>query len=159
VKRNVFTENAFIDNTEQVGVQGTGDFSGNDWAAAGVGNYWSDFSGYDADRDGVGDIPYKLDDLYSEMADDHPELRFFTNTPAARAVDQAAVMFPVLRPRPKVEDPYPLIAMPQFEAPSGSDSVGGTSLLLVATAMLLLGLVIVMVGRSGTRRSRGSRAP
>lgn len=157
VKRNVFSENAFVDNTEQVGVQGTGAFSGNDWAAGGVGNYWSDFSGYDADRDGIGDIAYKLDDLYSEMADDHPELRFFTNTPAARAVDQAALMFPVLRPRPKVEDPSPLVMMPSFETTSEPDSLGGASLALVSGMMLALGLLIVVVGRTGTRRSRRSQ--
>lgn len=158
VKRNAFSENAFIDNGEQVGVQGTGQFSGNEWAIDGVGNYWSDFSGYDADRDGIGDIPYKLDDLYSEMADDHPELRFFSNTPAARAVDQAALMFPVLRPRPKVEDPSPLVSMPAFEAPGGSERAGGAVLALVSAAMLAVGLLIVTAGTAKSRRSTRSRA-
>jgi nitrous oxidase accessory protein len=144
VKRNHFTGNAFIDNGEQVGVQGTGEFSGNTWTTAGVGNYWSDFAGYDADGDGVGDVPYLLDDLYSELTDDHPSLQFFDQTPASQAVDLAARMFPVFRPRPKVEDTAPLVHMPVLPTvvPGATDRsplpTAATSLLLIATAAGLL---------------------
>ncbi len=150
VKRNHFSGNAFVDNGEQVGITGTGQFSGNTWSTEGVGNYWSDFAGYDADGDGIGDVPYLLDDLYSELTDDHPELLFFSDTPAARAVDVAAQMFPVFRPRPKVEDTAPLIRMP--ELPATISGGGGRSPLPTAATSLLLvalaaGLLLVARGR------------
>jgi nitrous oxidase accessory protein len=89
-------------------------------------------------------VPYLLDDLYSELTDDHPSLQFFDQTPASQAVDLAARMFPVFRPRPKVEDTAPLVHMPVLPTvvPGATDRsplpTAATSLLLIATAAGLL---------------------
>ena len=144
VKRNVFHENAFIDNGEQVGLTGTGSFNGNAWSLDGVGNYWSDFAGYDANGDGIGDVAYKVDDLYNTLTDSHPDLEFFQDTPAARAMSLSADLFPILRPDPLVEDPHPMIARPQFESLGRGGGVGarvtmlGVSVLMIAAAAVLM---------------------
>jgi nitrous oxidase accessory protein len=151
VQRNVFSENAFIDNAEQVGIKGGGSLTGNDWSVEGRGNYWSDFAGYDADGDGVGDISYRLEELYSSLTDDHPELRFFGETPAAKALTMAGEMFPVLRPQPKVEDPHPLVDVPEFSSVS---SGGGSSsgLAMASLAMLAVAAVVIAFSRPVGRR-------
>jgi nitrous oxidase accessory protein len=158
VERNHFTENAFIDNGEQVAITQSGTFEGNEWEAAGVGNYWSDFAGYDADGDGIGDVPYRLEELFSTLTDKHPDLVFFNETPAAKAVDLAARMFPVLRPRPKVEDAHPLTALPEFPpiAGMGADSTS-PSLLVVSVVLVLGALAIIAVPMRRQRRRRPAR--
>ena len=37
------------------------------------GNYWSDYSGYDLDKDGIGDVPYRPVKLFSYIANKTPE--------------------------------------------------------------------------------------
>jgi nitrous oxidase accessory protein len=157
VERNHFTENAFIDNGEQVAITQSGTFEGNEWEVAGVGNYWSDFAGYDADGDGIGDVPYRLEELYSTLTDNHPDLVFFNETPAAKAVDLAARMFPVLRPRPKVEDAHPLTVQPELPAIPGMGADSTSPSLLVVSVLLVLGAVAIIA--VPMRRQRRRRSP
>ena len=148
VRNNAFTENAFIDNEEQVAVDGGGRIVDNDWSVDGVGNHWSDFAGYDADGDGIGDIPYELDDLFSDLTDRHPELAFFTGTPAARAVDMAGRAFPNLRPEPKLTDDAPLVSVPDFpEVPSVDDDSSRLLLALTSFGLLAIASMVVMAAR------------
>jgi len=154
VKRNIFSRNAFIDNTKQVGVSGSGQFSGNDWSHEGVGNYWSDFAGYDADGNGVGDVSYRIDDLYNTLTDKHPDLQFYQDTPAAKAITLAARAFPVLKPRPILEDEYPLVERPVMPTIITSASGAGSIPLALTSAVMVAvaaGLVLISTRR---RRSR-----
>lgn len=110
VRHNTVTGNAFIDNTEQVAIMGRGQLRDITWAEQGRGNYWSDYAGYDADGDGIGDLPYRSQRLFESLVDGNPLLRLFTWTPAASAIDFAARAMPEVRPEVKLSDPAPLMA-------------------------------------------------
>ncbi len=106
VRGDVFTENSFIENFEQVGIAGGGQLEGNLWAK----NFWGDYLGYDADGDGVGDLPYKSERLFEQLLDRHPQLRLFLYSPAIQALEFAARAVPLFQPQPKLTDPQPLMA-------------------------------------------------
>lgn len=143
VKNNSFSGNTFIDNAEQVGITSSGRFVGNAWSVEGRGNYWSDFAGYDANGDGIGDVAYKVDDLYNTLTDEYPDLAFFNDTPASKAIGLAAQMFPVLRPDPIIQDEHPLVDRPQL-APIQALG-GGTSVGLLATSLVMLAGAVALV--------------
>jgi nitrous oxidase accessory protein len=105
VKRNEYSGNSFIDNLEQVQIAGRGTLKDNLWAVDGVGNYWSDYVGFDADNDGIGDIVYESERLFEDLSDRYPKLRLLTFSPVTQAVDFAARSFPFVRPEPKTDRP------------------------------------------------------
>ena len=98
MQRNTFTENVFQENGAQVSIAGQGELKGNAWAEAGRGNYWSDYAGFDANGDHVGDLPYKSQSLYEDLMETYPELRLFQLSPASDAIDLAAKAFPFSSP-------------------------------------------------------------
>lgn len=111
-RRNVVAGNAILENLEQVGVQGGGILTGIEWADGGRGNFWGDYAGYDADGDGVGDIPYRNEPVFGALSDRYPVLGFFRFSPAFAALELAARAVPVFRPEPRLTDPAPLVAPP-----------------------------------------------
>ncbi len=123
VPRSLFTMNTFQDNYEQVSILGGGSYSiasDTRWEA----NYWSDYVGFDADRDGFGDIPYRAEKVFEGLIDTHPELRILIYSPAIQALEFAARAFPIVRPEPKLVDrrpsvqPYYPTAIARLELPS-----------------------------------------
>ena len=109
IERNVFVSNSFVDNHEQVEVRGGGDLKGNKWFEKNEGNYWSDYAGYDQDGNGVGEIAYKSESLFESIIDARPELRMFVYSPVSKAIELASEAFPLMKPKPKLTDEYPLI--------------------------------------------------
>jgi nitrous oxidase accessory protein len=144
-RRIRFWENALLGNGTQVQILGTGSAEGNVWAVDGRGNYWSDAMVYDADDDGVSDLPYRAESTYEVLADRYPVLGFFAGTPGAEAVDLAARLFPLFAPRPKLTDPHPLVrptltawtASRDAAHAGGALALLGAALLSVAAAALL----------------------
>lgn len=104
VRGATFHSNTFWENLEQVALQGGGKPGENQWQ----GNYWSDYTGFDADGDGIGDIAYRSERAFENMTDREPLLRALIFSPAAQAIEMAAATFPVFKPQPKLEDPAPL---------------------------------------------------
>lgn len=155
VRGNILSGNAFVDNAEQVGVQGGGEFYGNNTFTVGNrGNHWSDFSGYDADDDGIGDVPYQSADLFSTLTDENPELHFFDATPASEAIDLAGKMFPAFKPRPKLTDSAPLIEIPELPNSVVAPVPASTGATAAAACMLLaLSGGLLLLARSPLRRA------
>lgn len=145
IRNNHFTNNSFVENGEQVAVAGGGILRDNKWTVEEQGNYWSDYAGYDATADGLGDIPYKSERLFEQMMTEQPELRLFLHSPAVNAIDFAARAFPLVRPQPKLEDFQPLMnpvipdAVPTLPQPSRFGGIwSGLILILLAAGIALL---------------------
>ena len=110
VQRNMFSGNSFIDNEEQVAVvRRRATCRATRWTVDGHGNYWSDYAGYDADGDGLGDMAYGSERLFENLMQQEPQLRLFLYSPATNAIDFAARAFPVVKPKPKLVDERPFM--------------------------------------------------
>lgn len=112
------------------------------WSLGGRGNYWSDYHGYDADGDGVGDRPYQPQPQFAGALSESPNLRLFQFTLAQQALDMAADLFPVYRYDPVIEDAAPLMSAP---GPALPDGEGGVNTPLLAVSVLLLTLAAAVV--------------
>ena len=110
VRHNQFSSNSFLENQEQVSIGGGGMNQDNMWTVSGVGNYWSDYAGYDQNQDGLGDQVYRADRLFENLTDRNPNLRLFTFSPSTQAVEFAAKAVPFVRPQPKLTDEQPMMA-------------------------------------------------
>lgn len=102
---NRFRQNAFRENNAMVRVDGGGDALGTEWSE----NYWSNYAGYDLDRDGFGDVPYELRDLGDAMEAKVPLLGFLRGTPALALVTVAGEAVPLLAPKTVLKDLRPML--------------------------------------------------
>lgn len=142
VRRNAFWNNAFVENLQQVAVRGGGRLAGNAFTVAGVGNYWSDYAGYDLDDDCSGDLPYESVSLFEDLMDRHKRLRIFRFSPVEQAIRLAARSLPMIRPQPRFTDTAPRLAVPQTAAPRPARSARwplgclGLGLLVGGTAIM-----------------------
>ncbi len=104
-KENRFKSNNFVENTEQVNLEGASIHTINDWD----GNYWNDYRGYDGNEDGIGEAPYESQRFFEGLTERFHELRIFYSSPVIQALDYASAAFPVFAPSPKFIDQSPLI--------------------------------------------------
>ena len=122
-RRNRFEKNSFVDNGAQVTIEGQGSVQTNQW----TGNYWSDYSGYDANHDGIGDAPYRSVHLFEKLTQQYPVLRLFIYSPSASALDFATRLFPIFTPKPKLTDEKPRMRSqaPMLDVPQKQVSILG----------------------------------
>lgn len=100
--RNVVDGNDFIGNREQVRYVGARDER---WGGP-LGNYWSNYLGWDRDGDGKGDVPYEANDMVDRLTWRYPSVKLLMASPAVQALRLVGQQFPVFRV-PAVVDPRP----------------------------------------------------
>ncbi len=137
-RQNRFEGNNFMDNAEQVIQDSQSAFTVNDWTQ----NHWSDYAGYDADGDGIGDIAYSPVRLFERITDRAHAFKIFLNSPAMRAIDYAAATFPIFMPESKFTDQRPLMQPVPMRADAGTPSAPAAWALFSGTLLLpLLGFL------------------
>jgi nitrous oxidase accessory protein len=94
---NRFTRNNFIGNSFPVATNSRQNFSEFD------GNYWSDYSGYDLDRDGIGDVAYRPVSLYSLVVEQNPVLLILLHSLAIDCINVAERLLPSLTPETLID--------------------------------------------------------
>jgi nitrous oxidase accessory protein len=103
------TGNRIADNLTDVRMLGARLSASSRWSDEGRGNWWSEYRGYDADGDGIGDIPHRVDGVMDALLQRTPLAQAFLYTPAHLALEAAARMFPLSRRDPVLVDPAPLM--------------------------------------------------
>ncbi|MCG9054174.1 nitrous oxide reductase family maturation protein NosD [Laribacter hongkongensis] len=98
--RNKVEGNDFIDNREQIRYVASRDQS---WGEQ-EGNYWSNYTGWDRDGDGRGDLPYEANDVVDRVTWRYPIVKLLLHSPAVQTLHMIARQFPVLRVPSVVED-------------------------------------------------------
>ncbi len=94
---NHFEMNNFIGNSFQVSTNSRQNFS------SFKGNFWSDYSGYDLDRDGVGDVPFHPVSLFSLLVQQNPPLLVLMHSLTVQTLDLAERLIPSLTPATLVD--------------------------------------------------------
>jgi nitrous oxidase accessory protein len=106
---NSFRANVMRDNALPVRVASGGEAHTAEWRD----NYFDDYAGYDLDGDGVGDVPYELRSLSSQLQARAPALAFFRGTPALALAEAIGRIVPIFEPRLLVVDESPRMYPPR----------------------------------------------
>jgi nitrous oxidase accessory protein len=101
--------NHFTDNLTDVRPLGSRVSPSTRWSRDGRGNVWSEYRGFDANGDGIGDIPHVVDGVMDALLQRNPAAQAFLYTPAHLALEAAARMFPLSRREPIVIDRAPIV--------------------------------------------------
>ncbi len=102
---NRFTGNRFVGNAFDVATNSRTVRSTFD------GNWWDSYRGYDLDKDGRGDVPFRPVRFFALVVEQHPEALLLLRSPITVVLDAAERVFPVLTP--PLADNAPLMRMPQ----------------------------------------------
>jgi nitrous oxidase accessory protein len=149
---NTFQWNNFIENLSPLWV--IGKETSTHWNGPGSGNYWSEYDGYDLDADGIGDVPFKIQNVFEHLEGNYPRLRLYLLSPAAQALELAEKVFPIIEGSREF-DHYPLmkpVALPiQMPEADRRHAYGGLSFLLPLAMVAASALVII---RGSQRCSR-----
>ena len=99
---NVFTRNNFLYNSFDLSYNSK--LHDNTFES----NYWSGYTGYDLDRDGIGDIPFRPVNLFSYIVNRTPESIILLRSLFMDIIDFSEKVSPAFTPD-KLIDPSPLM--------------------------------------------------
>ena len=99
---NDVSGNNFISNTFDLSLSSSSNNNTFD------GNYWSEYSGYDLDRDGVGDVPYRPMKLFNYVVNETPEAMVLLRSLFVDIINFSEKVSPVFTPK-NVVDNKPMI--------------------------------------------------
>jgi nitrous oxidase accessory protein len=89
---NTFTKNNFSSNTFDLATNGTMVLNTVD------GNYWDKYQGYDLNKDGIGDIPFRPVNLYAMIVERIPSAVLLWRSFLVMLLDRAEKVIPVATP-------------------------------------------------------------
>lgn len=89
---NAFTGNNFVGNTFQLTTESKRNANRFDR------NYWDDYSGYDLDNNGLGDVPHRPVNLYAYLAQKIPASMSLLRSPLVNVLDRTERLMPQLSP-------------------------------------------------------------
>lgn len=95
---NEFAENNFVANTFDVATNSRHSYS------RFVGNYWDKYKGYDLDRNGVGDVPFRPVRLFSLMVEQNEPTIILLNSFFIDLLDAAERVLPALTPDALIDE-------------------------------------------------------
>ncbi|MGF1728691.1 nitrous oxide reductase family maturation protein NosD [Photobacterium kasasachensis] len=100
--------NSFINNPVQVKYVSNRE---QEWSQEGIGNFWSNYLGWDLDNNGRGDTPFEPNDGIDKLIWQYPEAKVLLDSPAILMLRWIQKQFPVLKPA-GVRDSFPLMTVP-----------------------------------------------
>jgi len=95
---NELTRNNFVGNSFDVGTNSRQSYS------SFSGNYWDAYEGYDLDRDGVGDVPFRPVRLFALIVEQHEPAMMLMRSLFVQLLDIAERVAPALTPETLVDD-------------------------------------------------------
>ncbi len=98
----IFMYNNFLGNTFDVTTNSTKSYNSY------LKNYWDKYQGYDLDKNGIGDVPYRPVSLFAMMAENYPQALVLLHSPLVQLLNQAERVFPVFTPK-AIEDDQPMM--------------------------------------------------
>jgi nitrous oxidase accessory protein len=89
---NIITDNNFLANSFDIGTNGTVVLNTFDH------NYWDRYEGYDLNKDGIGDLPFRPLSLYSVIIENIPSAMLLYRSFIVTLLDKSEKIFPTLTP-------------------------------------------------------------
>jgi len=95
---NVFRFNSFSSNTFDISTNSKNNYN------LFENNYWSEYSGYDLNKDGIGDIPFRPVKLFSVVSEKNRPTLILLNSILIKILDIAEKIFPSITPENLIDN-------------------------------------------------------